>query len=360
MKLYIISNLQLHKNKKSRSEGKVLSLFILLMVIFNVIVFLNLNNIKVFLPINSFIIILLGLLITTFISAQITILFSTDIREKARRKSVNGTNNQTFSIEKVWGISTGGITPTSTAIGDSLSLKYTTECILFKSLLRNSLEREENVVNSHYASMGKFIDIIMENKFEVEVISMKYNPNNDPIWAEDSNKIAQSNLGATYQNIINTVSNNVFTETISNSNVTVNYYIIRSLPTSLCTVNQLLTNLVSLEATSRTIFSPVNLYEFKTLLEDYFGVTIHLEDLSNYITDDIVILGNTKVIKYSINGIDFTMVNDVYNYNDYLPTVKDIDGITKLEDNVEGLKSDIVYENEYTEYVDENVFNSEL
>lgn len=356
MKLYVISNLTMNiRNKKSNREGRSTVTFTFTFVLFMALVVTNFSTIKAFLPFNSLLLFIIMAFIGVLLSAQITVLFSTNLREKARVQANNDNKNKTFSIEKVWGIPTGGIIPIDTKIGTTLSVTYTTECILLKSVLNASVERDEETVQSHYASMGKFIDIISNNNFTVEVVTLKYNIENDSIWQEEIDIVLKSDLGEKYKTVLSALNNNLYDTTKQKSTVTATYYIIKRQHNSLCTASQLLSHLISLSATSRAVFGTVDLNEFKSLLENYFGVNIHLEDLNSYVTEGLVPLGQTKLISYSQDDVNYVTVSNIYKYE--LPQLRNLDGgIFELSNDIETVSKDV----EDYEDTEDNIFTSEL
>lgn len=326
-KLYTVSSLSNTLTvRKSRREGKSLSIFMITFVLFMLFGIVNLPTIQSFLPLNYLMLILILLFIGTFLSAQITILFSKQLRERARNVAMLEGDNQTFSIENVWSISTGGITPINTKIGETLTVKYLSECLIIKSFLSNAIERDEATVDSHYSSMAKMIDKIVENNFSIEIVTLNYDSKTDDIWESDLRKINNTNLGSKYSSIYTTISKNLYEASIYNSTVTVNYYIIRSHTNSLCTLNELLSTLLIIETTSRVKFLSISLLEFKAVLEQYYGVDIHLEDIQSYITDSVVRLGQTKLLRYSVDGVNFITVNKSYDYESHLPIQRNLDG----------------------------------
>lgn len=356
MKLYVISNLTMNiRNKKSNREGRSTMTFAFSFVIFMALVVTNFSTVKAYLPFNSIIVFLVMAFIGVLLSAQLTVLLSTNLREKARVVASNDNKNKTFSIEKVWGIPTGGIVPVDTKIGTTLSVTYSTECILLKSVLNASVERDEDTIQSHYASMGKFIDIISNNNYTVEVVTLKYDIDNDSIWSEETDIILKSDLGDKYKSVLSALNNNLYDTTKQKSTVTATYYIIKRQYNSLCTANELLLHLISLSATSRAIFSTVDLNEFKSILETYFGVNIHLEDLNSYVTEGLVPLGQTKLISYSQDDVNYVTVSNISKYE--LPQLRNLNGGIFTEE-----KEDIVKNIPINDYIDteENIFTADL
>lgn len=311
--------------KKTKGEGKTMSIFVALLGIFAILLFTQYRNILSLLPgLSPLAIISIYLVITILLSAKIAVMFNVDLSEKMRNKTLNQGGNDKFSLNKVWRIAVGGLTEstpikTPTYKGNTMSVKFDNDAIILKILMDSVIDTDENGDINHYLSVTNIYDIIVKNKYEFEIISMRYNPDNDDFWDSSSKKISKANnLGNDYTFLRTKLENRLYQFTKEYSTVDAQYLIIKSTASSVMTPVQLINTIIANLKMSRLKIYGINLQEFKQFLEQYFNINISLEDITEFVSTTSNLPFETKLLGYTLEG-KYNEINKPFVYT--LPNV---------------------------------------
>lgn len=306
--------------KKTKGEGKGLSIFSVLIFIFAVIYFTQYRKIATLIPIPSIIIFSLYWFIAILLSANISVLCSTNLAEKRRNKTINAGSNDEFSLNSVWNIALGGLnesTPMKTKDynDNTVSIKYDSNAILVKFLMDSVIDVNTDGDINHYLSLTALYDIIMKANFEIELITLRYNPDNDMIWDTSLKRISKASqtYGASYSLIRNKLENNLYEFTKQHSTVNVQYLLIKETPLSSVSPAQLLNTIIANLKLARVKLYGVTLNEFKVLLEQYFAINIEIDDINEFVNTSQNLPYNTKIISYKLDN-KVIQINDIYEY----------------------------------------------
>lgn len=331
--------------RKTRNEGKTFSIFLFLVTVLGIAYFFSYDTLSSLIPIGGFYLTAFAVIFILFISSYISLLIGSNITEKIRDKSYNQGSNSKFSLNKVWRIPSGGLTesiPLKTKFykGNTMSIKYDNDAIIVKCLMDSVLDIDNDGDIKHYLTYTKIVDLIMKYNYELEVISLRYNPDNDNIWNDTSRKIAlASSLGNNYTLIRSALENRLYTFTKDYSTVDAQYLIIKSTPFTDTSPAQLLNILMTYVGHSRLKVYGIDTQEFKAFLEQYYAISIAIEDITEYITSTNLPF-ETKVLGYTLDN-KYTTVNEPYKY--VIPnSITTLGGYSKsTTKNKNNLKSEI-------------------
>lgn len=309
--------------KKGSGEGRVFAVFIGLMFLFGILLFFNYNTIYSLIPVQPIFIIGTYIALAVVISGTLASLTDRNLGARARAKTINQGQNDKFALNKVWRISTGGIREnleikTSSYNGNTLSIKYDNDTILIKFLMDNVLDAEPDADIRHFLGYTKIMDLIMKNNYDVEIISLRYNPELDPIWNNSSHKIAKASqeLGSNFTLTRSLLENRLYDFTRNYSTVDVQYLLIKSTPTRLKSPTEMLNIILAHIKNTRLRVEGVDTQEFKQFVEQYYNTEISFEDITEYVSSTNLPF-ETKVLCYKLSNSVIT-INEPYKYT--IPT----------------------------------------
>lgn len=325
-KNFVISNLDNSLSpKRSKYEDRVFSIVMAGVVITIFLIVVTLGAVMRLTGLNAFLVIFIYCVIAAFIILKIISAVQFNMKERIRQRTISGKGNQTFSLGDVWGITPGGIKDVDINEGKTLGVKYTTNAIILRGIMKGTVDCPSDMDRQHYAVLQKMIDIAMQNKFDVEIVNLKYDIDNDPIWGNEAQKIHDaSSLGPEYVNLRTTLFTQVYDYTKVNSKVAVQYYILKSTPRTLVSTDGLAVQIQKLESSCQLGIMGISTHEFKNFLEEYYGVIVSIEDILNFVTITTTSLGECKVISYRIPNKGIVQVGEMFDYSMKLPRVSEI------------------------------------
>lgn len=339
-KLFTVSNLDTPvSNPKQEEEGKTLTL-ITCMGIFWILLYITQSaNIKKLLPIEERWIFFFYCCVSIGVTAWAAMSFSASLRNKVKSRNEKQDGNSQFSLSDVWNITPAGITELNYDNTETVSVKYDTQAFILRGIMTGIVDLPDNQDSIHYQTMAKFVDIIVREGYELSRVVLPYNTNNDPIWDNESQKIAKAYQNGTAYTMFRTSLMNCCLEfTEMNSKVNVSYYIIKAGYSTKSDLPTLIHELMKLNGVGCMHFDGVSIKEFKNLLEDYYGVSVSLEDISNFMRSSVTDMGECKLISYEDFEGNLIKFSKYANYN--LPrifsTISDLSSLKLDEDSLYG------------------------
>lgn len=318
-KLFIITNLEsgrLH-NKSSKYEDRTVTIFSVVfgvIILFAIFSFHTLCELTGLGPIAVFVILfLIGCLISFLIIMHVQY----NINERVREKTISGEGNTKFDLSKVWKITPGGIQENIELLDDkTISVRYTNAAVVVRGIMKGVIDCESDMDKMHYDTLQRLIDIAMREHYELDMINMPYDIDNDPLWDSESEKIYKSShlLGNKYTMLMTTLHNQIYEFSKNNSRVTVVYYIFKSSPVSLITPQTLAVEIQKLNKLFRMNITGINMKEFKNLLEGYYGITVSIEDITSFMTVTSMYLGECRIISYKDSENNLVKAGKTFEY----------------------------------------------
>lgn len=335
-----VKELEVGLTGKHRTSGadKSMTIFILLIVLFGIILFLNYNTITSLIPINPIFVIGLYIVFALYVSISLSSLANKNLTEQTKAKIKNEGENEKFHLNKVWRITVGGIVETlplksKSYNGSTLSIKYETDAFIIKFLMDSVADADESDDIRHYQGYTRILDLIVQNNYDIEILTLRYNPELDKIWGNSSRKIATASkeFGENFSLTRSLLEKRLFDFSANFSTIDVQYIIVKSTSTSSISCHQLLNQILANVKGTRLKIEGVSTIEFKQLIEQYFCTEVSFEDISTYVSSTNL-PGETKIISYKIGKTLFQM-NEPYKYTFHTPLINANSGFQNLAMN---------------------------
>lgn len=342
-KLFIITNLdstRLH-NKTSKYEDRSITIVSAVTGVFILIWVMFANALTALTGFGPIGVLILLMVIDAVLSYLIILHVQYKINDRIRERSLSEDGNVKFDLSKVWRISPGGIQENIQLVNDTtVGVRYTTNAIIMRGIMRGVVDCESNADKLHYDALQRLVDMAMRGGFELNVINLPYDIDNDPIWESESEKIYRTSaeLGNDYTVLMNTLHNHIYDFTEKNHRITVTYYILKSAPGTTTQLEVIAQEIQKLNMYCQMSFTGISMKEFKNLLEGYYGINVSIEDITNFMTITSTDLGECKIISYVDSDHRLIQSNKIFDYS--LPEVfttiipfSDVDPITGLSTN---------------------------
>ena len=259
--------------------------------------------------------------------------------EDKRRQRAITQGNKMMNLGSVWGINPGGILE-----GKALGKKHTTvyyqgkEAIVLKILKKSVLVSNDTADWSHYEGLQLLEDTMAKNGLSWTKINSKYDTENDYIWDELNDSLAQSSMlyGKKYTDMMNKFFIYQRNMTKAISTVPVIYYIIKpEFINPKKSYKQIIAELYTIVTQRcRCTLGPVSNKEFLRLLKNYYGVSyLDVDTIAEFISTATPLNFQVNVISYLNNKGEVIELKDEYSPDlpnkysilEYIPSEIDIE-----------------------------------
>ena len=332
-KLFIITNLEAGRfhNKISKYEDRATTIF---SVVFGIIILISaftFHTICELTGLGAISVFIILFILGCIISFMIILKVQYNMNERVRERTISGEGNIKFDLSNVWKITPGGIQENIKLINDNtVSIRYTSQAVIVRGTMKGVIDCESTADKQHYDTLQRLVDIAMRENYELDIINLPYNIDNDPLWDSESEKIYRTSheLGSNYTMLMTSLHNHIYEFTKNNSRVTVVYYIFKSNPISSITPQTLAIEIQKLNQYFQMKITGINTKEFKILLEEYYGIAVSIEDITNFMTVTSIDLGECKIISYKDIKGNLIHKNKSFNYTlpDIFTTLDTIEG----------------------------------
>lgn len=184
--------------------------------------------------------------------------------------------NKSLNMATVWGINPGGISKTTYIGKTHTTVSFSgKEAIILKLLKKSVLTSDPMQDWNHYESLEKVDTLLLKSGYQFSKFNIKYNIDNDYIWDELDNNLAESSVvyGKQYSDIMIEFINNLKRTTEVSSRISVVYYVIKPWMVSTeITLEEVAIQLISMVKQARCTISEVSNEEYLRLVKEYYGL----------------------------------------------------------------------------------------
>ena len=254
---------------------------------------------------NMFITICIYSIVCVFIAYFFLTRFVFRIDKKVAERANTGSSNQDLALNQVWNISTGGLHEEEFFNHiQGLVINYQgCPALVYRTIMGSIDGLGVGADGIHYDCSQDMLDTIIKNRYSRLKINLKYDTENDEIWSYTSDRIYEVSreVGQNYVDIMSTILNYQYEYTKENSKVSSTYHIIKlNHDSTISDVTNLYHTLLNISKRG-SVFNMklVNLFEFQSLLQKYYGFQ-HI-DFNSVMPKTALkeTLGDSKVINIS-------------------------------------------------------------
>ncbi len=282
--------------KKSASDGKVITVSALLGIFFFALFVWQIENLEKLLPVNRIIIYIVYWLIAAIIMVKVITKICFNSQEAVRKRNLEMLDGFGAQFKDIWDVKPGTLKEEHSGNLETVTYSYSSTAIVLRGIMRGIIDCEDDSDQTHYASLGRMRDICNNYDYYLHTYDVRYNPLNDNIWADESDKIAEGEFSRHHRKVRNALAQNIREFTKANSTVTVRYFIIRQGVAPRCSPTDMCKEIMKWGELSRLQVQGVTMNEFKSLVEQYYGLTISFENINEGALGTVD-LDDTKVLK---------------------------------------------------------------
>lgn len=241
-----------------------------------------------------------------------------NIDEEIKERSESGTGIKKSNIAEVWNINPNGIRERKIDRVMCTDVVYNSKPSIIIKLVRKSvLATMGDKAREHYLSMEKVEKTLVENGLCFTRATIKYDTTNDDIWEKlNENLEDASDLGKKYTDVMHDILQYQLEVTKEISTLNVLYYIIYpNIKIKNLTLDDAVRKINNILGSSRMELRDLNQVEFISILKNYYGIDIFIDNIMNSKSIDTDFQMKIDLIKFINKDGELISVRD-------MPTVK--------------------------------------